>query len=366
MRPLLLTLSLLFLSLLVPARARAQVILGQPCPPGAAPATSTAGITASCVNIAPNTWIWQGSSSDPQGGGTSTLPTGLCNGYLVKQGDYIIENDTGDTAGGTFTLTWRMILATGERREFQQVGLPGSTTNGPTLNGFPLVEGCLVGGSLYLATGGVEAGRTYAQVFLGRNGNSPIPNATSIQLIGCSMSSFYSVGWNGTSAASCRMPSDGQGYNQTIAFSNPAAGANLVNGALSGATIIGQKHWLANVRFTLTSSATAQARQACITFKDVGGNVYYGNCIQGTQAASLIVNYDFTAGVGAQYPGAATLIAIPSTNVAATANEVQGTLPSNLQFADASTISITIIGIQAGDQLSNIVVRTFWSHHVTD
>lgn len=291
--------------------------------------------------------------------------------YQTYQGDFIIQNDTGGVGGASFTLTYRMILASGERKEFQQTGLGGSAGNGPSYNSFPLPQGWLVSWSLTLIGGNVDSGQTYAQVFLGRN-FSPIPNAASTQLLGCQLSSNYSCGGPGPA---WRAPTDGQGLNQSCAIANPAAGVNLSQN-LNGTTnitcngtaniVTGQKHWLSTIRFTLTTDANAAARQVCIRLTDANANIYYGYCMQATQAASTIVTYDFTAGVGPTFTGAAALTVIPTTNVAGTANEVQGTLPSNLQFFDATVLTTRVTNIQVGDQISAVVVRTFWSHHVTD
>jgi len=304
-----------------------------------------------------------------EGGGGPTIPcAGSPTGFVIKQGDYIIQNDTGYVGGATFTLTYRMILATGERKEFQQAVLPGAAGNGPAYNSFQLPEGCLTAVSLTLIGGSVDSGQTVAQVFVGRN-FSPVPNASSTQILACQLSSNYSCGWPGT----WRAPTDGQGLNQSCTITNPAAGANLSQNINTGTLtcngvsgMIGQKHWLSNIRFTLTTDANAAARQVCIKLTNGNGNGDYGYCMQATQAASTIVTYDFTAGVGPTFLGGASLTVIPTTNVAGTANEVQGTLPSNFQYFDATVLSTRITNIQVGDQLSAIVVRTFWSHHATD
>lgn len=288
----------------------------------------------------------------------------------TRQGDFLIENTTG-VGAVSITMTWRMILATGERQEFQRTGLSVSGGNGPNYNSFPLPEGWLIGVSI-LGIGSVaDNSQTYYQVWVGRNAYST-PNTAPMQLIGCSTSGAYGLGWPG----GCnRPPTDGQGLNQSCAIANPAAGVNLSQN-LNGTTNItcngianlvqGQKHWLSNIRFTLTTDANAAARQVCIRLTDANGNIYYGYCIQATQAASTIVTYDFTAGVGPTFLGAAALTVIPTTNVAGTANEVQGTLPDNLQFSDATVLTTRIVNIQVGDQISAVVVRPFWSHHTND
>jgi len=304
-----------------------------------------------------------------EGGGGPTIPcAGSPTGLVIKQGDYIIQNDTGNTGGASFTLTYRMILATGERKEFQNAGLAGAAGNGPAYNFFPLPEGCLTAVSLTLIGGSVDSGQTVAQVFVGRNA-SPVPNASSTQILACQLSSNYSCGWPGT----WRAPTDGQGLNQSCTIANPAAGADLSQNINTGTLtcngvsgMTGQKHWLSNIRFTLTTDANAAARQVCIKLTNANGNGDYGYCMQATQAASTIVTYDFTAGVGPTFLGGASLPVIPTTNVAGTANEVQGTLPSNFQYFDATVLSTRIVNKQVADQLSAIVVRIFWSHHDTD
>jgi hypothetical protein len=288
-----------------------------------------------------------------QSGSNSTSPVGPAP-IEITQGDVLVLNPTGMPGAGftnnlVYYLTYRMKLTDGAIKTFFQ----GPITMNSVNVGTPVTWALPAGWLLSVTVGQqnpVQRGQILTQVFVGKL-ISPIYNYIDYCLISTTMAGFQSVTWP---MSHLQQSSDGPGILISYTVTNPATATNWTKTFL-----IGVRSKVVNIRFQLVTSATAGNRQVCIAFTDSAGNIYASKCAQALQPASQTNTYNFAVAVGSDFQGAAALVAIPNND------DITVALPFNLGWNDASVVASTVTGLQVGDQLQNIVIRTETWHDFT-
>lgn len=241
-----------------------------------------------------------------------------------------------------------------------------NTTTGSGFGKFFPCEGWLIYATVELNNpGSVAVGQLYEQILILNTMPPGGSISTSINvagaaieqcLLGVNLNSFYTYSYPATG---CQPPTNAPGLNQSLSIGNPAAGANFQQ-ALA-ATV---RHRIINLQFTLTTSATAQNRFACINFLTggVAGTIVGRACSPYAQIASTTVIYNF---------GNATGWATNCSLMGATQTAVQCpaiTVPmaqyweSTAAFESFAINSAVLTetganGLAVGDQISSISVR---------
>lgn len=276
----------------------------------------------------------------------------------VQQGDCLILDVTAQQpTASIYKVGYRMIRVA-DGQPFVGEFLTAAAVNaGPTYTYQALPEGWLLGVTITQEFVGAsvptlagQAGFNLVQLYVGQAntgiGSLGIETDSTIGggmlLISASPPAFQTLCWP---SSGTRLGTDGAGTNNTLTKANPAAGVNF---SFSFNAVL--RTQVFNVRFRLVTDANAANRQVGITFTDANANIFSSSFIQATQAASLTVDYNFAVGVGPSFPGAATLIAIP------TGDDVQGALPP-VCISDTTVLASVVKNIQVGDQISAITIR---------
>lgn len=261
----------------------------------------------------------------------------------VTNGDVLIINDTSAAGvGGASTrpelITWRIKCLDGIIRSYSQ-SITTIMTGGETINVIPLVPGWLLGVGYTPTTAAGQTGQVYAQVYFGKPSLSGGVVLDTLLMAGCPPG-FQTISW----PAQTKLNTDGPGVLARFTVSNPASATNFTTTLTFGLRV---QH--INWRFRLVTSATAGNRQVGLRFTDASSNIYFDTFAQVSQPASETVDYNFSAGVGPNFVGAATLIAVP------TPDNVQCAMPNGLFSNDATVVASVVTGITTGDQISAIV-----------
>lgn len=274
-----------------------------------------------------------------------TLASGLS--LYVTSKNYLFIQATGVFTSATFAVQYA-ILRAGDQTPTYFSTTNTATPLTATRNGvgFPiqLTEGQLVGVTVTLLTpSGVFTGAMYLQAFLLPSSTFTAGSVagTAGQLAVCLIASYLSTAYSVTWPVQSASPVAGPGLNETIAVSNPSAGANFTT------TFDAAKRYrVINIRFTLTTSATVANRIVCLNFTDAGGNLFATACSTLSQAASLTQVYNFSAGTGSNTPAAT-----------GTGNDLTVPLPNWIEFSDATIVASAISGIQAADTVTLTKIR---------
>jgi hypothetical protein len=189
-------------------------------------------------------------------------------------------------------------------------------------------------------------------------------------LYSCSIVSGYVTSWPSATGCSGNPAATDPGTVQNINVANPAAATNwqLGTGPINGQNQVS----IINITYTLTTSATAGNRFACVQFMTggVSGTIVGGPfCATYAQQPSQVVTYNFAAGIG----GLTNCSFIGPTQTAVKCPSVPVPLPlyweangllDNFAIDSfvASEVSATTNGFQAGDQLSGINIRVRVKH----
>jgi len=180
-----------------------------------------------------------------------------------------------------------------------------------------------------------------------------ITNGGSI-LFGANASSFFAIGWTVGGGSLIQSPLAGPGVPGNMSIGNPSSGVDLAATQISDASAsVPSAHRIqvVAVHFRLVTAAVGGNRQPCInigTSSVTAANALTTSCSSGIQTASQTIDYDFAPGL--------TPTCLPGV-------WCSNSLPPNfyLQAVDGY-IRTTIGNIQAGDQISNIWVKTlYWN-----
>jgi hypothetical protein len=229
-------------------------------------------------------------------------------------------------------------------------------------------NGYLTFATVEINTIGVGTGVLYQQILImnqmpgggGMIAGSGIQDPKNIEhcLLGVNTSAFFTYSWP---EVGCYSPSSGPGFNNTVTVTNPAAGSNFssVQSTLVRTRII-------NIQYTLTTSAAAGNRFACVNFVIAVAGTIGQACSPYAQQPSQTVTYEFGAGIG----WATNCSFLGATQTAVLCADVMVPLPSWWETTAAAelpnpgfTISSAILassgvsGIQAADQISGIALR---------
>lgn len=275
-----------------------------------------------------------------------------------------LGNGQGGNVTGTYVISIRMTLASGQKYESQQIPIAISLTSGagnpnyflvqdPNFGNLP--EGWLEAVSICWQAGNAQAGFVYAQVFLGKGTyvnsgalatqfSGTIPNYQPYCLIARAMPGNYTFTWPGSTPMA---GIDGPGSIINIQPANPAAGANL-----SYTFPAAFRYQILNVFFQLATSSQAGNRYAQINFvKNL--KTLLTSSASTAQAANFTSLYNYMPGVG---PSSATT----STAIQEQIIPLPGTIVLDCA-ADASSniMNTNIYNLQTGDQISNVNIRAF-------
>lgn len=264
----------------------------------------------------------------------------------ITEGDVMVLNNTplpglGLTGSTTFSLVWRIKKTNGDIQSFSQNNIACPLTGNNTTTMIGLEPGWLTGVTLINTSAGGQRNQVYSQVFVGK----PVASGFNMEynLITAGVPGFYGISWPPSSGG---LPTDGPGVLVSLAVGNPAAGLNFSQTMPNGVRVE-----IVNIRYQLVTAVAAALRQPGIKFTDALGNIYCSKAVQGTQTLSQTNQYNFSVGVGSDFSGAATLIAIPNNN------DVMTALPFGLSNNDPTVIASTVTNMQAADQISQIVIR---------
>jgi hypothetical protein len=229
------------------------------------------------------------------------------------------------------TLEVRILLANGSITvQEEQITAPNSRT--PANRAFRLPEGYILSATLAAMTPGIPRGTLFGMLSLVRS-QSPAPTYTYALASGY-LGLLSPVWWPGPRI---EQPGTGGGVLNTVSVPNPAAGTDW-----SYTPPAGVRQRVQSIQATLTTSAAVANRTVVIHITQ-GGNVLYSAADPTPQTASTTVTYTFAPGLPAQ---------------GATGNVVVTPLPAGLVINSTFTISVSTIGLQAGDQWSAINIST--------
>jgi len=203
--------------------------------------------------------------------------------YYVAQDDVLNINAFSSIAGGSITVSWRLLLPDGTvKLNQQQLALTANRAKQTTT--VQLTEGFLL--SIFVINGVALSGnRTYVQIRL-RKGSAVFTDEQV--LVQGYLSSERFLSWppgiheNG---------SDGQGAVISITGTVPGAGAEISE------TVPTNAMWqLLAFRYSLVTAVAAATRQSDLLMDD-GTNTFLENAPASTQAASLTQIYNWQAGI---------------------------------------------------------------------
>lgn len=208
-----------------------------------------------------------------------------------------------------------------------------------------------------------DQSQMWIQTFLGRgavtfNNNAGAVNNSPLNLVSCSPGQFQQCSWvlgttQGGEQQDTSMLSRNMGANINQSVGNPAAGLNFSTVLTNNTNLL---YNVQNIRFTLVTGVAVANRYACVQFQaPAAGPIWLTSCSPIAQIAASTVSYNFSIGTGPT-----PVITI----VAGTGNpDVTAALPSLVQISDASTVASNIVGIQAADQISNVVIRSQFANY---
>jgi hypothetical protein len=229
--------------------------------------------------------------------------------------------------GQSYTATARIRLDSGKIVPFQQ-SFPALTINTTNVFMLPLPAGDLIAFSLKQTS--VQPGRSEAYAYLDILLNSNIPTSPSLRLTQGYIGAQQALVWPYTDPNQ----TDERTLSQLGLTAAPAAGANAFVTAASG--ISGM---VLGFSCTLTTDANVANRQLQVVANGMtGNNVNF--VIPIVQTASLARNYAIFPGASVQTVGAINTAPMPEAI----------RLPFDTYFG------ISVLNIQAGDQLTNIEV----------
>lgn len=304
----------------------------------------------------------------------SSVPTRSQNVYLPQpgavrtfQGDSISMAITGCGGATNAIAVGYRFLPIGATRPQDFTQLVSSPTGAcPNGQGFgnaqiPLSDGYLYG-VIINNNAAQDQAQMWIQVFLGRNGLvfNNVAGAVNdgMNLVSCSPGQFQECSWflgstQGAQAQDTTPLANNLGANFNLVVGNPVAGANFTTPMPNQTN---QLYNIQNIRFTLVTGVTVASRYACVFFQaPAAGAVWLSSCSPVAQPAASTVTYNFAIGTG---PSPALTIAAGAANP-----DVNAALPSLVQIADASTVNSGVVGIQATDQISNVVIRLQYANY---
>jgi len=238
---------------------------------------------------------------------------------------YSVQN-----AASTFAMAAKILLPDGRTTVMQwQFTNPGA---GQTTQQFELVEGFLLSITVYATA---FSGQLRGGLFLKVGLKNADPSGTTQYnlLLHDYVSDQTILTWpNGL----LRAPTDGTGYLQTVAVSNPAAGADFSYTFPANARV-----WLHSAVALLTTNATVDTRTPIFSLQNSSGTTIWSIGPSAGQAASLAYYYNMSEclTISADVNGNKT---IP--------------LPTEAFLTPASKILSTTGLLQGTDQWSNIVL----------
>lgn len=304
-------------------------------------------------------------------------PTQAQNVYLpqpgairVFKGDWIGVDFTGcgGTSGGIL-IPYRFLPLGANRPQDFTVAMTPPTGACPAGQAFtngviPLDDGWLEAVGTINNSAQNEA-QMWIQGFVGRGlqnfggtqGSNAV-NAYPLYLFSCAPGQFQQCAWalgssTGSQAQDTTLLGQNLGANTNQTVTNPAAGANFSTTLVQNTNLL---YNVQNIRFTLVTSAAAANRIVCIQFQSpAAGPIWLSSCSASAQVASSTVNYNFSIATGPT----------PVVTIVAGANnpDINGSLPALVQIDDNSSIASVILNLQAGDQISNIVIRTQFANY---
>jgi len=189
------------------------------------------------------------------------------------------------------------------------------------------IESVSVGDSNFIVT----RGRVFVQLAIqADNDKNSLPHTI---LAADYFVSSVGLQWPGTPIRHYR---DGAGFLQSTNIGNPAAGANF------SMTIISEVVWrIYGVAFRLTTDANVGNRRAILEVV-IGGILAFIMVPNGDLAANQTFDYSFGDYGTHQFHSTSATLMIP--------------FPSDLYLREGDILRSRVVGIQPGDQLSNIVV----------
>lgn len=195
----------------------------------------------------------------------------------------------------------------------------------------PLVEGWIESVSIGDAEYVVQRGRVFVQISIQSDDDDSVGSLPHTILAADYFVSSVGMQWPGTPIRQFR---EGPGFLGSANIGNPAAGANFTNTIDAGVV-----RRIMAVAFRLVTDATVATRTPGLEVV-VGGIVAVSPLPGATQAASQTKDFSFSdVGQG-----------LVSTPV------LSNCFPSDLYLKGGDVLRSQVVGIQAGDQLSNIVM----------
>jgi len=266
----------------------------------------------------------------PQGGGL----------YVTKDDALLLTVINSDPANTLMGVGIRLLMPDGTIQVMQE-SAPGITaTRAFQQFLYNLPESWILSIAIFSLTSLGVRGRTFTSLTIQRGVTS---GAVGYGTLICGYTSLgYAPQWPDQHIESSL---EGPGFVYDTAPANPPAGAGFT------VTVPVHARWeLRTLRFILTASGVAATRTVLIGIADAAGNAFFGCQAVVTQ----------TAGQGISY----TLSAAPNTPHVG--GDYEMSLPASLPLLPGDVLTVTVQGIDPGDQISAIVYRVEeWIQGVT-